>query len=146
MSEPLWQIQLFGTFALRQGEQAPTPFPMQKHTELLAYLALYPDRAHPREELIELLWPEVEPEAGRNRLRQTLLALRRALKDVDPRAEETLSVSHAAIALNREAVTSDVAAFQAAQEGASSASSPAEKREWLLQAIRLYRGELLRGW
>ncbi len=39
-----------------------------------------PDRAHPREELIELLWPGVDLGVGRNRLRQVLSALKSQLE------------------------------------------------------------------
>lgn len=43
---------------------------------LLAYLAYYLDRTHPREVLFELLWPECLPEAGRERLSTELSSLR----------------------------------------------------------------------
>src|SRR5438309_1679759 len=35
---------------------------------LLAYLAYHRNRAHQREVLVELLWPECEPAVGRNNL------------------------------------------------------------------------------
>jgi DNA-binding SARP family transcriptional activator len=47
---------------------------------LLARLALQPQRRHSREELIELLWPGVDADVGRNRLRQVLSTLRRLLE------------------------------------------------------------------
>ena len=45
-----------------------------------AYLAFYLRRAHPREVLAELLWPETPPEAARNSLSQALSSLRRRLE------------------------------------------------------------------
>jgi predicted ATPase len=47
---------------------------------MLARVALAPDRAHPREELIELLWPGVALDVGRNRLRQALSTLKSLLE------------------------------------------------------------------
>ena len=47
---------------------------------LLGGLALAPERAHAREELIELLWPGVAPNVGRNRLRQALSTLKSILE------------------------------------------------------------------
>ena len=55
-----------------------TRFETRKTGALLAYLAYFPDRPQPREVLMEILWPEEDPEATRARLRQTLASLRRA--------------------------------------------------------------------
>src|SRR3712207_7098227 len=41
----------------------------RKTGALLAFLAYYGGREHPRESLIELLWPESDLDAGRKRLR-----------------------------------------------------------------------------
>jgi DNA-binding SARP family transcriptional activator/class 3 adenylate cyclase/predicted ATPase len=48
---------------------------------LLVYLALEAQRSHRREELADLLWPELAAGAARLNLRQSLFALRRALQD-----------------------------------------------------------------
>ena len=49
-----------------------TRFRSQKTDALFAYLALYRDRPHTREELITLLWPDADPEAARVNLRSAL--------------------------------------------------------------------------
>ena len=59
-----WRIELFGSLRAVQGGRSITRFRTQKTGALLAYLAYHGGRAHPREELIELLWPEGELEAG----------------------------------------------------------------------------------
>src|SRR5689334_10108462 len=74
------RIELLGGQRVVQGERVLTRFRTQKAAILLAYLAYHPDRSHPRELLFELLWPEVELEVGRNRLRMTLSFLRRPLE------------------------------------------------------------------
>lgn len=67
-----WRIELLGGLCARRGDQTITRFPTRKTGALLAYLGYYPERDHPRELLIEVLWPECEPEAGRHRLRQAI--------------------------------------------------------------------------
>ena len=48
-----------------QGERIVSHFRRQQIGVLRAYLACYPHRSHPRKTLIELLWPEGNPQAGR---------------------------------------------------------------------------------
>src|SRR5262249_52222584 len=52
---------------------------------------------------------------------------------------------HATVQLNPTAVTSDVAEFEAALQGAAQATNGSERAHWLVQAVELYRGELLPG-
>src|SRR6266581_2523657 len=75
-----WRIELIGHLLIRQGEAPPIYFKPQNTGALLAYLAYFYTREHAREELIEVFWPEVDPEAGRNRLKQTLSELRRQIE------------------------------------------------------------------
>ena len=63
-----WKIQLLGGLVAQQGERTIDRFRTRKGGEMLAALALHLIRALPREELLALLWPDEEPEAGRNRL------------------------------------------------------------------------------
>ncbi len=50
-------IRLLDGLTLGDGHQRITRLPRRAVTALLARLALAPDRAHAREELVELLWP-----------------------------------------------------------------------------------------
>ena len=75
-----WRIELFGGLRARQDDRVIARFASQKSGALLAYLAYFQGRSHPREELAELLWPETPPEAGRHNLRQALLSIRRQLE------------------------------------------------------------------
>ncbi|TMH07815.1 MAG: hypothetical protein E6H67_02675 [Betaproteobacteria bacterium] len=76
----VWQIQLLGGLRATHGNCVIAQFPSRPIAMLLARLALQPQRRHAREELIELLWPNVELDVGRNRLRQVLSTLRRLLE------------------------------------------------------------------
>ena len=74
------RIQLLGELRLTlAGQEIPRSF-TRKIGGLLAYLACFLDRAHSRDALIELFWPEADLEAGRASLRSALPVLRRLLE------------------------------------------------------------------
>ena len=79
-TDALWQRQLLGGFELSDGRQRITRLSSRAAVTLLARLALWPDRAPTREELVDVLWPGVAIDAGRHRLRQTLSSLRSLLE------------------------------------------------------------------
>ncbi len=76
-------ISLLGPLQVAVDGQAVTRFEYNKVRALLAYLAVEADRAHHREVLAELLWPERPAKTSRSNLRKTLSTLRRALRDDD---------------------------------------------------------------
>jgi len=82
--ETQWRIELLGGLRAVHADRVLSRFQTQKIGLLLAYLAYYPHRSHPREALIELLWPECEPQAGRNNLSVSLSWLRRQLEPRGP--------------------------------------------------------------
>src|SRR6187549_2959263 len=71
------RIELLGELRVEQNGRVMTRFRTRKFGLLLAYLAFYLHRSHPRDELIEMLWPECVPEVGRDRLSTALSSLRR---------------------------------------------------------------------
>jgi len=116
------------------GPDRNGPRPSPAHEEgpgLLAYLALPPGRAHPRDKLVTLLWGDSPEGPARNSLRQALFALRRALPPDAVRGESDT------IALDPSAVEVDVAAFE---RGVADGTPAA-----LAAAVPLYRGDLLAG-
>ena len=131
---PLWHIQLLGGLRATRGNAVIAQFPSRPIAMLLALLALQPQRRHSREELIELLWPGVELDVGRNRLRQVLSTLRRLLEPPDVPPDSVLIADRQTIGLNADAVASDVREFeQLLRQGATA------------QALDCYRGDLLPG-
>ena len=68
----VWQLQLLGGLRATHGNSVIAQFPSRPVAMMLAVLAMQPQRRHTREELIELLWPNVVLDVGRNRLRQVL--------------------------------------------------------------------------
>ena len=80
----VWRIELFGGLRAQRehlqddsqcAPQVITRFSTQKIGARLAYLAYHPQQVHSREILIDSLWPESPPKAGRLSLRVALNTL-----------------------------------------------------------------------
>jgi DNA-binding SARP family transcriptional activator len=141
-----WRIQMFGGLRANCGERVIAHFRTQKTGSLLAYLARHCERSHSREFLAELLWPESEPESSRMRLRTALSSLRQELEPEDAAAGSVIQADRQSVQLNPEALTTDVAQFEAALEAAKKATSDEEQIRHLEQAVALYAGEFLSGY
>ncbi len=116
---------------------------------MLAYLALE-NRAHTRERLASLLWPDHAREAARRNLRFQLLTLRRQLGDDDRDDEDTskaLVVTRQTLALDLRVVQVDAVDLAATPLACPRCTStpcpPCAQR--LASAAALFRGELLEG-
>ncbi len=129
-----WQLRLLGAMEARNGEVLVTRFVSRPTAALLARLALWPQRMHPREELIDLLWPDAALDVGRNRLRQSLAALKRVLEPPGYEGPAVLLADRHALRINPQVLSCDVTAFErCAQQGRAD------------EARALYQGELLPG-
>ena len=143
MLKERWRIQMLGGLAARQGEQTVDRFRTRKGGEMLAALALHPNRALTREELLTLLWPEEEPEVGRNRLRVELAALKRQFQDQGQATPSLIEAYRLQMRLNPEAFVTDVVEFEQRLAQAAKATERTEQIALLTQAVDLYRGDLL---
>ena len=133
--QALWRVELLGGLKLSDGAQHLVRLPSRAITSLLARLALAPERAHGREELIELLWPGVAPEVGRNRLRQALSTLKSILEPASRvPAQPVLQADRTQVRVVQGALACDVTEFERAARAGHVAAARA-----------LYRGELLPG-
>jgi DNA-binding SARP family transcriptional activator len=140
-----WRIDLLGGLRVQCGERGVTRFPTQKTGGLLAYLAYYDRHPHPREALIEQLWPEIDLDAARASLRVALSSLRHLLDPPGAPDGTLLIASRAALSLDPSAFTTDIAEFEAALQAAARIDRAVERAGLLSRAIDLYRGELLPG-
>jgi predicted ATPase len=136
LSDPIpaagWALRLFGAFELRGHGQALTRWPSRAVGALLSRLALSPDRAHPREELVELLWPGVALSVGRNRLRQALSTLKTLLEPAG--AAAAVQADRIAVRIVPGAIVCDAVTFERLlRQGHGDA------------ARQVYRGELMPG-
>ena len=123
---------MLGGLRASSGDWVVSHFPGRPVAALLARLAMFPRSGHSREELIELLWPGVEVDIGRNRLRQVLSTLRNLLEPPGSRA--VVIADRNTVRLNAEAVACDAVEFERALRA---------RRDH--EARALYRGELLPG-
>ncbi len=127
-----WHLRLLGQVRLSGPQQAEIKPPSRAAAALLARLALWPEREHGREELIDLLWPGVELGTGRNRLRQTLSTVKALLEP--PGAATVILADRRSLRAAPQALGCDVLAFeQQLRQGEHAA------------AAALYRGELMPG-
>jgi DNA-binding SARP family transcriptional activator len=124
-------LTLLGGFHARRESGAALDVPTHKYRALVAYLALPPGRAHPRDKLVALLWSELSRAQGRTRLRQAILALRRSL------GAAALAVEADTITLRDDAVTVDAAELQRLARASDVAA--------LERVGELYGGDLLAG-
>ena len=131
----LWRVNLLGGLSLSDGTQDITRLPSRAVTALLARLALAPERAHAREELIELLWPGVALGVGRNRLRQALSTLKGILEPAGRwPAQPVLQADRISVRVVPASLACDAVRFERSV------------RAGQVDAARaLYRGELLPG-
>lgn len=137
------RIHLLGRFEICRGERTlgNAGWSRRKAASLLQRLAVE-GQLH-KEQAIEFLWPESNPDAGANNLYRTLYALRQTLDEElgDGAAEATFTFQKGILSLD-DAVWVDVDAFK--QLCAQAASSEgAEERALLEEALELYEGDLL---
>jgi len=133
-----WALRLLGAVQLTHVADPADPvvrLPSRAVALLLARLAMAPDRQHAREELVELLWPGVAADVGRNRLRQALSVLRSLLEPAGVASGAVLQADRRALWLSPAAVSCDVVDFQQALRAGHG-----------VQAAAAYGGELLPGY
>jgi len=138
------RIEMLGPLRMVRGGEARTRFGTQKAGWLLAFLALRLG-PQPREQVIDLFWPDMDLPAGRNNLSTALSSLRRQLEPPGVSRGAVLVASHAHVGLNPAAVTTDVAEFEALLHAAEGEGGPAQRAAILSRASLLYGGEFQPG-
>jgi predicted ATPase/DNA-binding SARP family transcriptional activator len=141
------KLALLGPPQIKRADGTAIAFRSRKELALLAYLAVEHARAHPRDTLLALLWPDAQAEAARNSLRVALANLRHALGT----AGAALVADRRTVRLVPGAeVWLDVAAFRALL--AACKAHRHEKRQDCLdcaarldRAMDLYGGDFLAG-
>ncbi len=145
-------LSLLGGFKITLDGQPVTAFGTDKARALLAYLAVESDRPHRRATLAGLLWPELPQERAAHNLRQSLVYLRRALREDKATTEvrsSFLLLSGQEIQFNPLSDCAlDVADFSELIRAFRQHQHPAGDlcpicTSWLHQATDLYRGDFL---
>jgi predicted ATPase/DNA-binding SARP family transcriptional activator/Tfp pilus assembly protein PilF len=141
-----WKIQLLGGLIVRQGDRTIDRFRTRKGGEMLAALALHANRSLTRQEMLDLLWPDCDPEAGRNRLRVELAALRRQFQSPKQAAIQLIEAYRLTVRLHPEAFSTDITAFEQGLTQAARATERPEQIALLARSVDLYQGDLLPGY
>jgi predicted ATPase/DNA-binding SARP family transcriptional activator len=138
---PELRIDLLGGFRVAAGEAAVSEgaWRLRKARGLVKLLALTPEHRLHRDQAIEALWPEHDPSAASNNLRQALFVARRALDSCGEAGAARLAFAHDVLVLDGNGLVIDVEQFEAAAAEAERAPSLSRHRA----ALDLYRGELL---
>jgi DNA-binding SARP family transcriptional activator len=134
------RIELLGEFGVTVGGRRvpPEAWPLRKARALVKLLALAPGHRLHREQVMDALWPDLEPRAAANQLRKAVHVARKAL-DPDPDAGgRCLRFTEQFLSLPPETWV-DVHAFMGLAEEARRAGDVDRYRS----AVELYRGELL---
>ena len=108
-----WQLRLLGGLSVVHDDQLICELSPSKPAALLACLATHMGQRRPREALMELLWPEVDPEKGRLRLRVALGTMRKWLSGGGANPDGLLQVDRSGLQIPASAVVTDVRAFRA---------------------------------
>ncbi|MFT3819422.1 MAG: tetratricopeptide repeat protein [Rubrivivax sp.] len=141
-SDAVWTLRLLGAVEARRGHERIARWPSRAAAALLARLALAPQRSHPREELVELLWPGVALDVGRNRLRQVLSTLR-SLLEGEGRDALLIDADRHSIRLRPGRLDCDAVDFErqvragdwaAARRGYGGELMPGHYDDWVLEA------------
>src|SRR5689334_13675687 len=103
------RIEMLGSLRVWQAETLHTRFRTQKAASLLAYLALHLQQAQARERLVDLFWPQMPLEIGRNNLSTALAQLRRQFEPTGVPAGSVIQADRQQVWLNAEVVSTDVA-------------------------------------
>ncbi|CAN5652936.1 BTAD domain-containing putative transcriptional regulator [soil metagenome] len=145
-SPPSLRVELFRGFRVKFGDRyiPDANWRTQKARSLVKLLCLAQAHRLHREELMDLLWPELEAKAAANNLRVTLHAARRALNPSrSPGTQSVLHLGDNVIVLDAgdagDALCIDVDVFQFAAASARQNQDPGSYQT----AIDLYTGDLL---
>ncbi len=143
-------LRFLGSFEAQIDGSAVSESRAKKIEALLAFLATESDRAHRRERLVGLLFPEMPDDQARTNLRQTLTRLRRAISDKESDPPYLLVTRESTQFNLASAHFLDVVSFEEALSGCQAHRLEREQNcqdciHKLSGAVELYRGPFLEG-
>ncbi|MBL8064525.1 MAG: tetratricopeptide repeat protein [Chthonomonadaceae bacterium] len=142
------RVEMLGQLKVVTTTGSTTRFRTYKTGALLSYLAFYLDRPVPREELVEMLWPESGSDQARNSLSQSLSSLRHLLEPPPVQAGAALEAGRHTVRLKSEACDTDVVEFRTLAKLADQAKVTGDLDLWqvrAMSAVESFPGEFLPG-
>lgn len=142
-ANPQLYMRLLGGFHIeRVGiDREVSDWPRRSAKTLTKLLATKPGHALHREQIMDVLWPDVDPESGLNSFGKALHAARRVLEPDLPRRQDSayLRLADSMLVLNTKRVIVDADVFEQLSEDAIRTGDVAAYQTALLA----YHGELL---
>jgi len=143
--ETVLRIDMLGQLCVAMEGRSVQRFRTHKTAALLAYLAFYRERSHPRDALVELFWPDSALDAARSNLSVALNALKNHLLQIGAPANTALIADRSHIRLNPDLCQTDVDQFLRLAREAEQEADQRARIDRLERALALYRGDLLPG-
>jgi DNA-binding SARP family transcriptional activator len=133
-------LRVLGGFSVSVGGEhvAESAFSRKKARALLKLLAIQPAYRLHRDQAIDVLWPDLEPQAASAQLYKAVHHIRQALAGIDPRAADSLASREGLLELSGE-IGSDLEVFERLAQDAE--RHPSVER--LERAVAAYTGDLL---
>ena len=143
-----WEIRLCGPVVVEsEGRRLDSGLPGRQGRLLFAYLVLNRARGCPRDELIDVLWPEGPPAAADSALSALLSKLRRALGDGVLMGRGELRVHlNGAVTVDIEASAAAIAESEAALEAGDPALAADRARAALETDLQTFLPDAEGGW
>src|SRR5579875_722280 len=142
-ASPLLHVRLLGGLRIERADsgQAIAGWPRRSAKALTKLLAVHPAHAVHREQIISVLWPDVDAESALNSFGKALHAARRVLEPGLPRRRDSayLRTAESMVTLNTEHVVIDADVFERLAANAVRCG----EAEAYLAALQAYGGELL---
>jgi DNA-binding SARP family transcriptional activator len=143
------EVKLFGAGAARYFDRPMDGFPSHQSYQLLCYLLLNREHIQKRERLASIFWGNYATNASRKYLRNALWKLRAVFQSVGGQMENYVQVDDDTIAFQKSSpYRLDVETFETLLAGSRNVAGEnlnAEQVDQLVQAVNLYRGDLLEG-
>lgn len=140
------RVRVFGKLRLQNGEASVSSFPTRRVEELLGYLLLHQGAQHPREQLIDTLWPDMALSNGRASLSTALWRLRNVFNQLGMPADEALQSTRDWVSFDPpQTMELDLVTFQQHLSSAEAASDSKLREESYRAAIALYEGFFCEG-
>lgn len=137
-----FRVHLLGTFALVVGSRRieDSAWRLRKAKAVIKLLALAPGHRLHREQVLNALWPDLDPEAAGNNLRQTIHSARQTIHLASQESGAEAQIASRGPSLTLEpSPWVDVIEF----EGTAAAALVTRDLHACEEAVRLYAGELL---